>query len=110
MRTRTIDQCDETIPLRPTECRRCGAQLSGNDPEPLRHQVWEVPEIKPHVHYLIQEYLAYHHGPRPHQGLGNVPPGMSAAEPESAAHTPLGEVVRRERLGGLRKHDERKAA
>jgi transposase len=43
------EQCDEAIPLRPTECRRCGSKLSGNDPEPLRHQVWEVPEIKPHV-------------------------------------------------------------
>ena len=34
-------------PLKPTECRRCGAKLSGSDPEPLRHQVWELPEIKP---------------------------------------------------------------
>ena len=43
------DQCDDVQPLKPTECRRCGAKLSGSDPEPLRHQVWELPEIKPHV-------------------------------------------------------------
>lgn len=43
------DQCDEVVPLRPTECRRCSENLSGSDPEPLRHQVWELPEIKPHV-------------------------------------------------------------
>ncbi len=43
------EQCDEVHPLRPTECRRCGATLSGSDPEPLRHQVWELPEIKPQV-------------------------------------------------------------
>jgi transposase len=43
------DQCDDVQPLKPAECRRCGAKLSGSDPEPLRHQVWEVPEIKPHV-------------------------------------------------------------
>src|SRR4030042_3891562 len=43
------DQCDEVQPLKPTECRRCGGKLTGNDPEPLRHQVWELPEIKPHV-------------------------------------------------------------
>jgi len=43
------DQCDEVHRLRPTECRRCGEKLAGNDPEPLRHQVWEVPEIKPRV-------------------------------------------------------------
>jgi len=43
------DQCDDTQALKPTECRRCGAKLSGSDPEPLRHQVWELPEIKPQV-------------------------------------------------------------
>ena len=46
------EDCDETQPLRPTECRRCGAKLSGSDPQPLRHQVWELPEIKP----LVTEY------------------------------------------------------
>ena len=43
------DQCNDVQPLKPTECRRCGEKLSGSDPEPLRHQVWELPEIKPHV-------------------------------------------------------------
>jgi len=43
------DQCDEVQSLKPTECRRCGGKLSGSAPEPLRHQVWELPEIKPHV-------------------------------------------------------------
>ena len=43
------EQCDHVQPLKPTECRRCGQKLSGNDQEPLRHQVWELPEIKPHV-------------------------------------------------------------
>ena len=43
------EQCDDVQPLRPTECRRCGVKLSGSDPEPLRHQVWELPEIKAQV-------------------------------------------------------------
>jgi transposase len=46
------DECDDVQPLRPTECRRCGAKLSGSDPQPLRHQVWELPEIKP----IVTEY------------------------------------------------------
>jgi hypothetical protein len=46
------EQCDDVLPLKPTECRRCGAKLSGSDPEPLRHQVWELPEIKP----IVTEY------------------------------------------------------
>jgi transposase len=44
--------CHDMQPLKPTECRRCGAKLSGSDPEPLRHQVWELPQIKP----IVTEY------------------------------------------------------
>ena len=46
------DECDEVKTLKPTECRRCGEKLSGSDSDPLRHQVWELPEIKP----LVTEY------------------------------------------------------
>lgn len=43
------EQCDEVIPLMPHECRRCSTALTGEDVAPLRHQVWELPEIKPQV-------------------------------------------------------------
>jgi transposase len=43
------EQCQEVIPCVPPTCRRCAAPLSGTDPQPLRHQVWELPEIKPRV-------------------------------------------------------------
>jgi transposase len=46
------EDCNHVEPLKPTECRRCGEKLSGNDPDPLRHQVWELPEIKP----IVTEY------------------------------------------------------
>lgn len=46
------DECDEVIPLKPTECRRCGTKLAGEDREPLRHQVYELPEIQP----IVTEY------------------------------------------------------
>ena len=46
------EQCDKVIPLKPDECRRCGTKLSGCDHEPLRHQVYELPEIQP----IITEY------------------------------------------------------
>jgi transposase len=46
------EQCDAVHTLKPTECRRCGGKLSGSDAEPLRHQVWELPEIKP----VVTEY------------------------------------------------------
>lgn len=41
--------CDEVHVLKPEACRRCGAKLAGSDPHPLRHQVFELPEIKLHV-------------------------------------------------------------
>jgi transposase len=46
------DACDEVVPLKPTGCRLCGEPLSGTDSEPLRHQVWELPPIKP----IVTEY------------------------------------------------------
>ncbi len=43
------EEVDETVVLKPHSCRRCGKRLRGNDPRPLRHQVWELPEIKPAI-------------------------------------------------------------
>ncbi len=34
---------------KPKECRRCGWELAGNDPEPYRHQVIELKPIEPYV-------------------------------------------------------------
>src|SRR5471030_1045500 len=46
------EQCQAVVPCVPTECRRCGKELQGSDAEPWRHQVWELPEIKP----IVTEY------------------------------------------------------
>jgi transposase len=46
------EQCDEVISLQPDACRRCGTLLTGIDAAPIRHQVWELPEIKP----IVTEY------------------------------------------------------
>lgn len=47
-----VEQCQEVVTIKPDNCRRCGAQLDGADPRPLRHQVWDLPEIRP----LVTEY------------------------------------------------------
>lgn len=47
-----VEDCHEVVILKPDLCRRCGQKLKGNDPKPLRHQVWEIPEIMP----LVTEY------------------------------------------------------
>jgi transposase len=41
-----------TFECRPTACRRCGQGLAGDDPEPLIHQVAELPRIEP----IVDEY------------------------------------------------------
>jgi transposase len=43
------DQVRETILCKPTTCRRCGQPLTGNDANPLRHQVAELPVVVPDV-------------------------------------------------------------
>lgn len=62
------EDCSAVVTLKPSACRRCGDKLAGNDAAPLRHQVWEVPEIRP----LVTEYQLHRLLCR------NAPPGTSA--------------------------------
>jgi len=50
--------CTQVVTLKPAQCRRCGTALAGVDADPLRHQVWELPEIKPLVTEYQQHRLA----------------------------------------------------
>ena len=68
------DQCNDVVSLKPPQCRRCGTKLLGQDPEPLRSQVWELPEIKPLVTEFQRHRLAC-----PCCGettCGELPPGV----------------------------------
>jgi transposase len=47
-----VEEVDEVVVLKPTQCRSCQAPLSGDDASPFRHQVIEIPPIKP----VITEY------------------------------------------------------
>jgi transposase len=47
-----VDQVTEIIPVRPTVCRHCQAPLTGDDPDPLCHQVTELPRVQA----LLYEY------------------------------------------------------
>lgn len=59
--------------------------------------------------YTIAEFIAYHHAERPHLALGNLPPGMAKPPDELECLGP-NDVIVRERLDGLLRHYERKAA
>ena len=43
---------DIVVPVKPERCHRCQYTLQGEDPQPQRHQVTELPPIKP----VVTEY------------------------------------------------------
>ncbi|HSF30220.1 MAG TPA: IS66 family transposase [Candidatus Tectomicrobia bacterium] len=47
-----VEEVDEVVVLKPKQCSSCQAPLSGDDASPFRHQVIEIPPIKP----VITEY------------------------------------------------------
>jgi transposase len=46
------EKVSASFDIKPQTCRGCGAALLGDDPEPLRHQVAELPPIEP----VVTEY------------------------------------------------------
>src|SRR4051812_23265389 len=46
------EEVHETFECKPEACRRCGQELAGDDPEPVIHQVAELPRIEP----IVSEY------------------------------------------------------
>lgn len=40
-----VERCDAVEEHHPEHCRRCSSYLQGEDPEPLSHQVIEIPPI-----------------------------------------------------------------
>ena len=44
-----LAQVNEVIPCKPTQCRRCGHAVQGQDAQPLRHQVFELPPVAAEV-------------------------------------------------------------
>src|SRR5262245_22642182 len=47
-----VEEVDEVVVLKPAQCTHCHAPLRGDDPIPWRHQVIELPPIKP----VVTEY------------------------------------------------------
>src|ERR1700722_161554 len=71
------EQCREVVPCVPSACRRCGQALNGTDPEPLRHQVWELPEIQPIITEYQQHRLLRSCGC---STCGELPPGVPTGQ------------------------------
>jgi transposase len=70
------EKCRSVSDHRPSACGACGTALSGDDPDPVRHQVVELPEIKP----LVDEHRL-HQLSCPDCGeftRASLPPGVTA--------------------------------
>jgi transposase len=70
------EQVKVTIPVKPSACRKCGHALHGEDPQPRRHQVAEIPPIQPEVtEYRLHRLTCTACGTRTSASL---PPGVPA--------------------------------
>ena len=77
-----VDHPDFIHDCKPTVCRHCQQSLHGDDPQPLRHQVWDVPPVRP----IVTEYRR-HRLPCPRCGLttcGSAPAGQDGPRLKSA--------------------------
>lgn len=52
-----VEQVQHVIDLKPTQCHDCGALLLGEDPQPVRHQVADLPRVEPEVTEYRQHTL-----------------------------------------------------
>jgi len=48
----SLEDVETVVPVTPRQCRRCQHPLQGEDPQPHRHQVTELPVVKP----MVTEY------------------------------------------------------
>lgn len=90
------DRVASVTDCRPAACRRCGYALAGEDAEPLRHQVAELPPVEPEVH----EYRLHRlHCPRCNTGTrGALPDGVPRTAFGPRLHAALGVLTGAYRL------------
>ena len=45
----SVEEVDQLIPVKPSQCRQCGHTLTGHDPHPQRHQEVVIPPLRAQV-------------------------------------------------------------
>jgi transposase len=70
------EKVHEVVPCIPKQCDECAGLLHGQDPEPHRHQVFELPPVEP----IVTEYQQHALDCRlcNHRTMGKLPEGVSA--------------------------------
>src|SRR5262249_58479520 len=71
------EQIKRAIRVKPSACRKCGQALSGEDPQPRRHQVAEIPPVQAEVtEYRLHRLVCTACGTPTYASLpGGVPTG-----------------------------------
>jgi len=46
------EECDSVTEMIPANCAHCGETLAGSDPEPIRHQVWGIPDMNAPIIFM----------------------------------------------------------
>ena len=69
------EKVHEVVPCIPKQCEACAGLLHGQDPEPHRHQVFELPPVEP----IVTEYQQHALDCRlcNHRTMGKLPEGVS---------------------------------
>jgi len=68
-----VEEVDAVHDVKPEKCASCGGRLRGEDPEPVRHQVTELPVVRP----TVTEYRLHALGCRcGHVTCAELPPGV----------------------------------
>jgi hypothetical protein len=71
---RPAEEVTRFVVSKPSSCQQCGTLLLGEDPQPQRHQVCELPPIEPEiVEYQIHTLRCLHCG---HKNCADWPVGM----------------------------------
>lgn len=90
------DRVSSATDCKPTECRRCGHPLSGEDAQPRRHQVAELPPIEPEVHEYRLHRLCCPHCHTVTSGV--LPDGVPSSAFGPRLHAALGVLTGAYRL------------
>jgi transposase len=71
-----VEECETIHEEKPSSCSSCGYELSGEDPQPQRHQIVDLPVLKPQItEYKLHELECEHCGEKTRAKL---PEGVSA--------------------------------
>ncbi len=71
-----VEECNAVYEEKPSNCSKCGYELAGEDPQPHRHQIVELPVLKPQVtEYRLHTLECEHCGEK---SRAKLPVGVSA--------------------------------